>query len=175
MTSLRNSLDLAKSPLSGIAVLVKVMTLLFPPPFTCNNQAFNETKKTSKPPKDGFDLKANVCITMSMLKLMMEETLKDLARDLCDDSAMEEDDEIGADDHTRRERKRMKTFVVKDVTTCKTALKKLQTFVMDEVDFCVYVVFQMAIDSYTKRQLYKADDDDAADDVNELFPNILLG
>ena len=46
---------------------------------------------------------------------------------------------------------------------------------MDEVDFCVYVVFQMAIDSYTKRQLYKADDDDTADDVNELFSNILLG
>ncbi len=29
MTSLRNSLDLAKSPLSGIAVPVKNMTLLF--------------------------------------------------------------------------------------------------------------------------------------------------
>jgi hypothetical protein len=149
------------------------MTLLFPPPFTCNNQAFNKTK-TSKPPKDWFDLKANFCITTSMSKVMMEETLKDLARDLFDDSAMEEDNEIGADD-TRRERKRTKTLVVKDVTTCKTALKKLQTFVMDEVDFCVYVVFQMAIDSYTKRQLYKADDDDTADNVNELFSNILLG
>ena len=79
------------------------MTLLFPPPFTCNNRAFNETK-TSKPPKDGFDLKANVCITTSMSKLRMDETLKDLAYVLRDDSAMETDDDSGADG--TRERKR---------------------------------------------------------------------
>jgi len=55
-----------------------MMILLFPPPCTCNNRTFSETK-TSKPPKDGFDLKANVCITTSMTQLLMDETLKDLA------------------------------------------------------------------------------------------------
>jgi hypothetical protein len=35
---------------------------------------------------------------------------------------------------------------VTDVTKFNSAMKKLQTFVMDEVDFCVYIVFQVAID-----------------------------
>ena len=67
-----------KALAAKIHVPVKETIILFSPPFTCNNRVFNETK-TSKPPKDGFDLKANVCITTSMSKLMMDETLKDLA------------------------------------------------------------------------------------------------
>ena len=144
------------------------MTLLFPRPFTCNNRAFNETK-TSKPPKDGFDLKANVCITTSMSKLRMDETLKDLAYVLRDDSAMETDDDSGADG--TRERKRTKTLLVKG----EAARKKLQTFVTNKLNFCVYIVFQMAIDTYTKRQLYRAGDKETDNNVNDLFLNINLG
>lgn len=176
MTSLRSSLDLAKSPRSEIQVPVKELTLLFPPPFTCNNRAFNETK-TSKPPKDGFDLKANVCITTSMSRLMMDETLKDLANDLCDDSAMDETDDDDTGAYGTRERKRTKRrLLVKDFTIGgDAARKKLQTFVTDKVDFCVYVVFQLAIDTDTTRQLYRAGDDETAKDVNDLFLNINLG
>jgi hypothetical protein len=175
MTSLRSSLDLAKSPRSEIYVPVMDMTLLFPPLFTCNNRVFNETK-TSKPPKDGIDLKENVCITTIMSKLMMDETLKDLTHILCDDSAMETDyngDDTGADG--TRERTRTKTLLVKDGMMCEAARKKLQTFVMNKVDFCVYIVFQMAFDTYTMRQLYRAGEDETADDVNDLFLNINLG
>ncbi len=171
MTSLRSSLDLAKSPRSKIHVPVKETTLLFPPPSTCNNRAFNETK-TSKPPKNGFDLKANVCITTSMSTLMMDETLKDLAYDLRDDFTMEtdySDNDTGA--NGTWEWKRTKTLLVKGEATH----KKLQTFVTNKVDFCVYIVFQMAIDTYTKRQLYRAGDKEAANDVNDLFLNINLG
>ncbi len=101
----------------------------------------------------------------------MDETLKDLAIDLCDDMM-----DVGKEDGDNvREWKRTRTLVVKDVTKYKSALKKLQTFVMDKVDFCVYVVFQMAINTDLKRHLYKAGDDETADNVNELFLNINLG
>ena len=57
----------------------------------------------------------------------------------------------------------------------KAAHKKLQTFVTNEVDFGVYIVFQMAIDTYTKRQLYRAGDKETDNNVNDLFLNINLG
>ena len=70
--------------------------------------------------------------------------------------------------------KRRRMVEVKDPKQFGRALKTLQEFVTERVDFCVYVVFQMAIDTYTKRQLYKADDDETAD-VNKLFLGINLG
>ncbi len=85
----------------------------------------------------------------------MDETLKDLALDLCDEMDVGEED---GDDG--REWKRTRTLVVKDVTKHKSALNKLQTFVMDKVDFCVYIMFQMASDTDLKRELYKAGDDE---------------
>ena len=70
-----------------------------------------------------------------MSKLMMDETLKDLAYVLCDDSTMETGDDSGADG--TREWKRTKTLLVKG----KAARKKLQTFVTDEVDLlCLHCV-----------------------------------
>ena len=171
INTLRNYLPLAKSSCNNVNVPVKMMTLLFPPPFTCNNWAFNKTKTSKLPPGDGFDLKPYICITTSMTKMSMDETLKDLAIDLCDDM-MDVGEEEGDDG---REWKRTKALVVKDVTKYKSALKKLQTFVMDKVDFCVYIVFHMAINTDLKRQLYKAGDDETADNVNELFSNINLG
>jgi hypothetical protein len=171
MNTFRNYLPLAKNSCNDVNVPVKMMTLLFPPPFTCNNQAFNKTKTSKLPPRDGFDLKPYICITTSMTKMSMDETLKDLALDLCDDMM-----DVGEEDgDNSREWKRTRMLVVKDVTKYKSALKKLQTFVMDKVDFCVYIVFQMAINTDLKRQLYKAGDDETADDVDELFLNINLG
>ena len=100
---------------------------------------------------------------------MMDETLDDLAYDLRDDSAMETDDDSGA--NGTRELKRTETLLVKG----KAARKKLQTFVMNKACFCVYIVFQMAIDTYTKRQLYRAGDKETDNNVNDLFLNINLG
>jgi hypothetical protein len=171
MNTLRNYPLLAKCSCNDVNVPVKTVTLLFPPPFTCNNRAFNETKTSKLPPGDGFDLKPYICITTSMTKMSMDETLKDLALDMCDDT-MDVDKEDGDDG---RERKRTRALVVKDVTKYISALKKLQTFVMYKVDFCVFIVFQMAINTDLKRQLYKAGDDETADDVNEWFSNINLG
>ncbi len=100
---------------------------------------------------------------------MMDETLKDLAYVLRDESAMETDDDSGA--NGTRERKSTKTLLVKG----EAAHKKLQTFVRTKVDLCVYIVFQMAIDTYTKRQLYRAGDKETDNNVNDLFLNINLG
>ena len=99
----------------------------------------------------------------------MDETLKDLAYVLRDESAMETDDDSGA--NGTRERKSTKTLLVKG----EAAHKKLQTFVRTKIDLCVYIVFQMAIDTYTKRQLYRAGDKETDNNVNDLFLNINLG
>ena len=82
---------------------------------------------------------------------------------------METDDDSGA--NGTRERKRTKTLLVKG----EAARKKLQTFVTNKLNFCVYIVFQMAIDTYTKRQLYRAGDEETDNNVNDLFLNINLG
>ncbi len=58
-----------------------------------NDWVFNKTKTTKLPPKDVFDLKSLICITTSMTKKSMDETLKDLALDLCNDAM--ETDEVG--------------------------------------------------------------------------------
>jgi hypothetical protein len=53
-------------------------------------------------------------------------------------------------------------------------MKILQHFKIDKVDFCFYVVFQMAVDTDLKRKLYQAGDGDT-ENVNDLFSNTNLG
>jgi len=169
LNSLRNNLEVVRSPRSEVEVPIKLMTLLFPPPYTCNNRAFNETKSVQRDHESY--LKPNICITTSMTKEMMDYTLQDLAQKiLCDDETMDIDSGNGVEGDAKRRR----MVVVKDPKQVGRALKTLQEFVTERVDFCVYVVFQMAIDTYTKRQLYKADDDETAD-VHKLFSGINLG
>ena len=174
VNSLRNNLEVVRSSRSEAEVPIKTMTLLFPPPYTCNNQAFNGTKSVQRD-QDSY-LKANICITTSMTKEMMNKTLMDLAKETIDDIYVDmlamDTDETKED--TSRDGKRKRTLVVKNSKDFSRALKTLQQFVTERVDFCVYVVFQMVIDTYTKRQLYKADDDDTAD-VNKLFSDINIG
>lgn len=102
----------------------------------------------------------------------MNETLTDLAKETIGDMEAMDTDEIEED--TSPDVKRKRTLVVKNSKDFGRALKTLQQFVTERVDFCVYVVFQMVIDTYTKRQLYKADDDDTAD-VDKLFSDINIG
>lgn len=168
VNSLRNNLEVVRSSRSEAEVPIKTMTLLFPPPYTCNNQAFNGTKSVQRD-QESY-LKANICITTSMTKEMMNKTLMDLADDM-DMVAMDTDE---TEEDSSRDGKRKRTLVVKNSKDFSRALKTLQQFVTERVDFCVYVVFQMVIDTYTKRQLYKADDDDT-DDVNKLFSDINIG
>ena len=168
VNSLRNNLEVVRSSRSEAEVPIKTMTLLFPPPYTCNNQAFNGTKSVQRD-QESY-LKANICITTSMTKEMMNKTLMDLADDM-DMMAMDTDE---TEEDTSRDGKRKRTLVVKNSKDFSRALKTLQQFVTERVDFCVYVVFQMVIDTYTKRQLYKADDDDTAD-VDKLFSDINIG
>ena len=168
VNSHRNNLKVVRSPCSKAEVPIKSMALLFPPPYTCNIRVFNETKSVQQD-QESY-LKANICITSSMTKEMMDNTLKDLAQKLCDDRTMDIDSENGTDGDAKRRR----TVVVKDPKQFGRAFKTLQRFVMERVDFCVYIVFQMAIDTNTKRQQYKADDDETAD-VNKLFSDINLG
>lgn len=168
VNSLRNNLEVVRSSHREAEVPIKTMTLLFPPPYTCNNQAFNGTKSVQRD-QESY-LKANICITTSMTKEMMNKTLMDLADDM-DMVAMDTDE---TEEDTSRDGKRKRTLVVKNSKDFSRALKTLQQFVTERVDFCVYVVFQMVIDTYTKRQLYKADDDDT-DDVNKLFSDINIG
>ena len=80
--------------------------------------------------------------------------------------------EAESDDYAR-DRKRTKTVALKTSSAWQLALKKLKAFVAEEVDFCVYAVFQMAIDSDEKRHLLT--DDDVADDVTDVFSNLYLG
>lgn len=170
VNSLRNNLEVVRSSRSEAEVPIKTMTLLFPPPHTCNNQAFNGTKSVQRD-QESY-LKANICITTSMTKEMMNETLTDLAKETIGDMEAMDTDEIEED--TSPDVKRKRTLVVKNSKDFGRALKTLQQFVTERVDFCVYVVFQMVIDTYTKRQLYKADDDDTAD-VDKLFSDINIG
>ncbi len=103
---------------------------------------------------------------------MIEESLKELILNLVEvdgnDFPM-----IDGEDAVERGRKRMK-IVSADTDRLKSSMKILQHFVMDKVDFCVYVVFQMAVVTYLKRKLYQAGDGDT-EDVNDLFSNINLG
>lgn len=145
------------------------MSYLFPPSFTCNNHAFNEGKTSKKPPANESDLRVNICITTNMTARTLEETLTALADD-CGNSDM--DVEAESDDYAR-DRKRTKTVALKTSSGWQLALKKLKAFVANEVDFCVYAVFQMAIDSDEKRHLLT--DDEVADDVTDVFSNLYLG
>jgi hypothetical protein len=172
VNSLRNNLEVVRSSRSEAEVPIKTMTLLFPPPYTCNNQAFNGTKSIQRD-QESY-LKANICITTSMTKEMMSKTLTDLAKETIGETDMVAMDTDETEEDTSRDGKRKRTLVVKNSKDFARALKTLQQFVMERVDFCVYVVFQMVIDTYTKRQLYKADDDDTAD-VNKLFSDINIG
>jgi hypothetical protein len=109
IASLTSQLHLARNR-NNVNVPVKDVTLLVPPPFTCNNRAFNKSKGSNRSklaPKDDFELKPYICITTNMTTKMIEETLKELILNLVD---VDSDDfpMIDGDNIAERGRKRIK-------------------------------------------------------------------
>ena len=148
--------ELVWNPLRKVHVPVKIMPVFFPPPFSCNNEAFNDDVRNN------YELKANVLVTTSMSEDILAMAVDSI------DSTMSQvyfADEVAPDETTsgdatmgdgERGTKRSKSAADR-VQLRQIAAQKLSNLVLD-TDVNVLVLFQMPVDANTKRLFKKKSD-----------------
>ena len=134
----------------GTEVPLKEVTLLFPPPYIGKNSAFN-----AKVPKNDFDVRKYVCHTSSMTKkglTVVAQAIDPTATTTAGTSGDGDTAMAEGDRGTKRSRSE-----VEQREFIENAVARLKTFCVD-TDFCVYVVFLLAIDNDEDRKLHDADE-----------------
>lgn len=154
----------AKNPLrDNTAVPIKTQLLYIPPPFTCNNAAFNGDVENN------YELNTNILVTTNMSDDLLQQAVNDIdgsmrkiytaesvpststSHNVFDETDNEDTDmnDAATTSRNKRPKSTMNTYILRQA-----AVETIKDFVMD-TDICVYVVFQLAIDAEAKRELYK--------------------
>lgn len=133
----------------GVDVPMKMITLLFPPPITCNNSAFNDD------PSDWRELKVYCSCTSTMLN---EDIMLDKLIDILQDSVPDANvrpvgstSSCGMSDADDEEDQNKISFSAAKVI----AAEELKAMIL-ETKNCVHVSFQLVIDDPHIRKQYQS-------------------
>lgn len=149
--------ELVWNPLRKVHVPVKIMPVFFPPPFSCNNEAFNDDVRNN------YELKANVLVTTSLsediLAMAVDSIDATMSQVYFADEVEPNETTSGSDammSDGGKGRKRSKS-AADSVRLRKIAAQNLSNLVLDN-DVNVLVLFQMPVDANTKRLFKKKSD-----------------